>query len=548
MKQTIVAIFLIIINYTVFAQSQKRDTTIQPRTVVVTSAFKPSLITTSKVNFSAASPLPDSVRPVLQYDVPAQNLSFVYQSPALKPLAANIDSAIHWNNINYIKAGYGNYTTPYLQAGLSFGDGVTSAANIHAKYTSSKGPIEFQNFSKINVEAIGIMNSVNNENEWSGNLYYDNNTQYQYGFRPDSLKFSKDDLRQSFTTLGGKIALRNKTQNRFGLSYNPNASLNLFNDSKSGKESNFIINAPLSKSIAKIFAFNVTLTADITSYRSSKANIDNNLYYLTPNVEFKTPNFRLAAGFTPSWDNSIFALLPNFTAEAKLNEEKFILQAGWIGYYHKTTYQYLASVNPWLQQPTSLLNTRIKEQYAGFKGSAGSHLTYNAKVSYLVLNDQPLFVNDTVTGKSFDVVNEPELKDIRLHGEIGYTQSETFSFLAGATFNQYSSMDKNAEPWGLLPLEITGSLRYKILKDLMLKSDLFFWDGARYRSKSFNDGKLPAAFDLNAGVELALKPQLNLWLQFNNIFNNKYHRWNQYKVLGFNVLAGVVYSFDKINK
>ena len=85
------------------------------------------------------------------------------------------------------------------------------------------------------------------------------------------------------------------------------------------------------------------------------------MYYLTPAVEFKTPNVKLTAGVIPSWDNNIFAMLPNFTAEAKVNDEKLILQAGWIGYFNKTNYQYLASVNPWLQQPTFLLNTRMKE-------------------------------------------------------------------------------------------------------------------------------------------------------------------------------------------
>ena len=38
-------------------------------------------------------------------------------------------------------------------------------------------------------------------------------------------------------------------------------------------------------------------------------------------------------------------------------------------------------------------------------------------------------------------------------------------------------------------------------------------------------------------------PKLNLWFQVNNLLNNKYQRWNQYQVLGLNVLGGVVYSF-----
>ena len=562
MKRTIFIVLMIVLAGNVFAQQRnkkvnpvaKKETVVQPkkdtlpsRTVTVTSAFQPSLKTTSKENFSEATPSPDTSRNVLEYDVPAQNITFSYQSPALKPLAQNIDTTVHWENRSFIKAGYGNYTTPFLQVGASLGDGIKSVVNIHGKYTSSKSSVPFQQFSKLNLDGIGIFTTANNKNEWTGKLLYDNNTQYQYGFLPDTLQFTKDDLRQRFTTFGGGFALRNKTQNAAGISYNPGISLNMFQDNHGSTESNFIINAPMSKSFGTIFAFNLGLKADITTYKSDSAGtINNNLYALTPAIQFKTPNLKLVAGVSPTWDNAVLSFLPNITAEAKIKNEKFILQAGWIGYFNKTTYQYLASLNPWLQQPKNLLNTRIKEQYAGFKGSAGTHVTYDAKVSYLQYSNQPLFVNDTITGKSFHVVNESEMKNIRIHGEIGYTMQEKLSLLAGVTFNQYSGLKDNEKAWGLLPIEVNGSLRWQVLKDFLVKSDIYFWDGTQYRNKSLGSQKLKPAADLNLGVEFTILPQLNAWVQMNNLFNNKYQRWNQYPVLGFNVLAGVVYSFGDI--
>jgi hypothetical protein len=525
---------------------QNADTTVLgPKTVVVTSAFKPTLREPVKINFSAAAPSPDSVRPTLQYNVPEQNLFFVYQPATLQPLAAYIDSTIHWENKNFVKAGYGNYTSPYLEAGISLGDGKTSVINIHAKHISSDGQSLSEQYSKTDAEVIGIFNP--NENiEWGGKVFFKNNNQYQYGFEPDSLKFTKDQLQQQFTTFGGEVGLRNKTQNSFGVSYNPSISINEFADNNSGKESNFILNAPLSKSFGDIFAFNLTLNANLTNYTSDSAGtINNSLYSFAPAIQFKTPDVKIVAGVTPSWDNNVFSMLPNFSAEAKISDERLILQAGWIGYYNKTTYESLAGINPWLQEPTFLADTKITEAYAGFKGSAGSHFTYNAKISYLQFHDQPLFVNDTTTGKSFQVVNETGMNDIRIHGEIGYTFQEKFSLLAGATFNQYYNLQTNAEPWGLLPTEINGSLRWAIFKDVLLKSDLFFWDGAQYRTQNLTVGKLSPAFDLNAGIEFPILPKFNFWAQFNNIFNNKYQRWNQYPVLGFNVLAGFVYSFSQ---
>ena len=519
------------------------DSTIPGRTVTVTSSYKPVLKPPAKINFSAAAPLPDSTLPALQYNVPAQNLFFSYQPGALKPLAADIDTGINWQNKSYLKAGFGNYATPFLQTGLSFGDGANSVVNVNATYLSSKGSLPYQQFSRFKTDATGIF--TNGNNEITGKIFFDNNTQYQYGFQPDTLKFNKDDLRRRFTSFGTKIGLRNKTVNSIGISYHPSIYVDGFTDNTNAHETNFILDAPVSKSFGDKFAFNFGITADVTGYKGDTVSkINNNLVYLSPAVQYASNGFTIVGGVTPSWDNKDFHMLPNVTAEAKINEEKFVLMAGWTGYYNKTNYQSLAAFNPWIEQPTFLKSTRFIEQYAGFKGSAGSHFTYNAQLTLQHIYNQPLFLNDTATGRSFNIVNESDMKNIKLHGEVGYTVGEKFSLLAGATINQYNNLTDNSKAWGLLPNEINGSLRWNITKDLLFKSDLYFWEGARYlTTKSRQLARLDGAFDLNAGAEFKINQSFSAWLQFNNLFNNKYERWNQYQVLGFQALGGVIYNF-----
>ena len=519
------------------------DTTIPSRTVTVTSSYKPELKPSAKINFSAATPLPDSTLPLLQYNVPSQNLFFSYQAGVLKPLAAVIDTGINWQNKNYLKAGIGNYATPYLQTGLSFGDGAHSVVNVNAKYTSSKGSLPYQQYSRFNADAIGIFTSGNNE--ISGKIFFDNNTQYQYGFQPDTLKLAKEDLRLRYSTFGIKLGLRNKTVNSLGLSYNPTILIDGFSDNRGGAESNFILDAPVSKTFGDAVAFNFGITANLTGYKGDTINkINNNLVYLSPSLQYKSNNLTLVGGIIPSWDNSNFYMLPNITAEAKINEEKFVLMAGWKGYYNKTNYEYLANFNPWIQQPTFLKSTRFIDAYAGFKGSAGNHFTYNAQLTLQHIYNQPLFVNDSITGQSFKIVNESNMHNIKLHGELGYTVQEKFSLLAGATINQYNNLTDNNKAWGLLPVELNGSLRWNVIKDLLFKTDLFAWNGARYlTTKNRQSERLKGAFDLNAGAEFKINQAFSAWLQFNNLFNNKYQRWNQYTVLGFQALGGVVYHF-----
>ena len=91
-------------------------------------------------------------------------------------------------------------------------------------------------------------------------------------------------------------------------------------------------------------------------------------------------------------------------------------------------------------------------------------------------------------------------------------------------------------------------MRLQIIKDLWLKGDLFAWTGPRYMKKDGSPGRLPGATDLNAGLEFKITKNLNLWAQFNNIFNKEYQRWSQYPVYGFNFVGGVVFSFDQKNK
>jgi hypothetical protein len=517
-----------------------------PKMVTITSAFKPFLKDAAKVNFTAATPVIDSSRIPVAYAIPSQNLFFSYQPVSLKPLALAVDSGFIWENDQYIKAGAGNFSTYFGEAAFSFGDGKNSITNVRGNFLTTTGHLPSQQAAKWGIDVLSVFNTKNN-NEWTTHPFYQSTTQYLYGYQPTTLNYLKDDLLQRFATVGIEAGLQNKAANAFGITYHPQISAWRFFDNHEAYENTFMIKAPLNKSFGKIYSFDLGITADIstTTFPSipNPLVLKNNLYYLNPSIIFKTPNFKLNAGIQPSWDNKSFSMLPNLTVEAKLTDVNLSLEAGWIGYFQKNTYRSLSTYNPWIGPLTGLLNTRINEQYAGVKGAGGDHFTYGLKASLLTLNNQPLFLNNDLDGKTFNVVFEHEIKAVRFHGEMGYTEQESFSFTAGTTFTQYTSLSVSPKAWGLLPLEANASLKWKILKDLQLKADAFVWDGAPYRDKALQPKKAGAAADLNLGAEFSVMPKLNLWLQMNNLLNSSYQRWNQYPVLGFNVLGGVVYSF-----
>lgn len=517
-----------------------QDTT--GKKVKITSSFKPVLKEAAKINFNASPAITDTSRPRLQYSIPNQNLAFAFQPGTLRPLALAVDTGGNWTNESYVKAGFGNLSTPFVQLGLSVGDKKASGINFYGKHVSSKGKIKYQDYSNTNAELNAFFKAGNIE--WNARLGGLQEKYNKYGFQPKTLTFPEDSLNVKLQTFRGRIAFRNINRTALGISYAPEFKVDIFNDQLSNSESNTYINLPLQKSITKEFAVDLALTANLSRYKpEKKAETNNNFIAISPSLLYKTANISIQAGLRPSWDNSEFKLFPNVMAEVSSSDKRFSFQAGWVGYLRNSGFQYQAKINPWIWAPTTVYNSRVEERYAGFKGSVGDHFSYSAKIAYNKINNQPLFTNDTIAGgKSFMVINEPELKVFNFGGEIGYTVGETFSVISNIQFNQYKQK-LSTKAFGLLPLEWKTTMRLQVLKDLYVNSELYAFDGSWYKQKGTTTGSLGGALDLSAGLEFKIVSNIKLWAQFNNITGKEYQRWNQYPVYGFNFLGGVVFSF-----
>jgi hypothetical protein len=422
--------------------------------------------------------------------------------------------------------------------------------NIYARHVGSDGKEEFKKFTNTDIKLAGYFKTGNSQ--WDAGIGTNQYRTYKYGYDNNLPLFPIDSIKQNFQTISGRVAMHNINKTKFGLTYWPEVKIDVFSDNHKNSESNTVVNLPLQKTVGKEFIVNLGITFDLTRFSpQGKTVINNTMYYISPSVLYKSSKINVEAGIRPSWDNKTFKMFPNVLVGISTNDKRINFQAGWTGYVRKTTYQYLASQNPWLYVPAEQKNTWIEERFAGFKGSVGDHFSYAAKVGFNKLNNQPLFVNDYKAGsggKSFRVVNEARINVVNFSGEVGYNIGEKFSVLGNLTFNQYTGLVTNAKAWGLLPLELKANMRLQIIKDLWLKTDLFAWSGPQYLKQDGSAGTLPGAFDLNAGLEFKITKNLNLWTQFNNVFNKEYQRWNQYPVYGFNFTGGIVFSFDQKNR
>lgn len=525
----------------------QRDTA-KKQSIDINSAYKPVLRNAVKINFSGSQLTADTAKPNLLYSIPSQNLFYAYQPISLKPLALEQDTNLYLGNRRYLKAGFGNFNTPYISAGVSLGDGKTSLINISGSYISSKGKaIVNQDYSQLNVKGTGSY--FGKKNEVYAGASYIQNYYYLYGYDHNIYTFKKDQLRQQFQDITFTGGIRNTITTPLRISYNPNAEVNFFTNKNKLSETTLKVNLPVQKQFGESVSFKVEGKADFTNYSTTgitanNIKFSNNIVQVAPAIIYYSPRLSINGGVTPTWNNGKFVLLPNIYAEAQLQEKVFMLQGGWIGRYIKNTYKNLSDVNPYLAPVTAQNNTKETEFYGGIKATVGKHFNFNAKAGVISYTDFPLYINDTATdSKSFLISNESKMNDLRIHGDISYINQDKFTFTAGLTFNGYTGLQSNRKAWNTVPLEFTSALRYWALKKLLLKGDFYFFAGGNALQKNNTSFAFTGGSDLSAGAEYQVNKQFSIWLDVNNIFDNKYERWHNYPVYGLNVLGGILIHF-----
>ena len=520
--------------------------TAKKQTIDITSSYKPVLRNAVKINFSASHLNADTIKPKMNYTVPSQNLFYAYQPISLRPLALQQDTNLYLGIRNYIKVGYGNYSTPYVNAGFSFGDGKKMLVNLYANYISSKGKISNQDYTQLQIKANAIFFTPKNEVYVGAQLSQNNN--YLYGYNHSLYTFKKDSVRQQFQDLVLTGGVRNTTSGEYGISYNPNITVINFTNKNKVNESTVIANAPITKTFGDAFMLKIDAKADITSYTTknlaSNIKFSNNVFQIAPSIAISSPRFSINAGIVPTWNNGVFVWLPNVFAEAQVKEKTFLIQAGWIGRYTKNTYRNLTALNPFLTTIPFQKNTKEIEYYGGIKATVGKHFSFNLKGGIVSFNDMPLFINDTATdNKAFNISNEKSVQSLRIHGDLSFINQDKFTLTAGLTFNGYTLLQSNAKAWNTVPMEITSSLRWWAFKQVLLKADLYAFSGGNYLTKGNKAQSFSGGTDISVGAEFKVNNRFSAWIDINNIANQKYQRWHAYEVYGLNVLGGIRVSF-----
>ncbi len=260
-----------------------------------------------------------------------------------------------------------------------------------------------------------------------------------------------------------------------------------------------------------------------------------------------------------------FYIYPAVTASYRLLDENVIAYGGVEGQLRQNSYYDFVEQNPYVSPTLSIQPTDQQyEGYLGLKGQLFSNLGYNIKGSYMAENRRPLFLLNPentgrtdekgyIYGNSFQVFYD-DIKTLGIFGELNVDVNRNFSFGVNAEFYDYDTETDNPA-WNLPNIKGSLFMDYQIDKQWFMGANLFFV-GEREDLEAVAQANTPpnlfpstiitldSFFDANAHVGYRFNDQLSVFARASNIANNNYQRWVNFRVQGFQALAGVNYKFD----
>ncbi|MGZ4034939.1 MAG: hypothetical protein ACXVPY_08585 [Bacteroidia bacterium] len=530
--------------------------TLNTMTIMNTGLYKGSVMDANKIN--SAPVVIDSTKKlnVKGYNIYSRKISTNYEVEPIEA-AQMVGEPLTKLYNGLVKIGMGNYKTPYGEVWYNSLRSKEESYGFRLKHLSSTPRITddygYAGYSDNEISLYG--KKFLKEHTLSGNFDYARNVVHFYGYDPKLYDITdKNYTVQRFNYFAGNADLVSHYTKAERYNHDINLSYYNFSDlyktSENNVKANGFVQTAINKEILKVNA-----TVDYYNYKTSSDTVNNTIITINPNFIANGEKYHASIGVTAAMDifvQSKFYFYPNVDLSYNIFENIIIPYAGATGGIQKNSFKSLTDSNPFVLSQLNMTNSNRKyELYGGLKGTLSSTVAYNARVSYSSIGNMAMYesVAKDMIQNRFDVIYD-DAEVLNVKGEVSYQQREKLRFiLSGEYFNYKMKTEEKA--WYKPQLEFKLSANYNLKDKIVAKVDLCYL-GSQY-AKIFIDGdangdrvetqELKGVFDANIGLEYRYTKKLGFFLNFNNIANFRYYRFNGYPTQRFTFMGGLSYSF-----
>lgn len=533
--------------------------------VTVTSAFQPSIPDANKINIEPPESETDVPMPVMTYDNQPEQMLVTLKPESISAVKL-IGEPLKKLYRNYVKAGMGTYTTPFIDLYAGSLRSKTTSLGLHLKHISSAGEIEDYPIANnsLNLAEVYGMRFLDNHT-LSTEAGFRRNVVHHYGFlenefnpetTPFSYSYSDDDLKQRFARINAGIGIRSNYKENDKLNHFAYFAFKNTSDLFETRESNLNFNAGADKQFELLDftdyqQLGLTASVDYTNYKDSLIKQNSTLVTIKPFISTSVNEYSLKAGLNISlkFDSISKAyLFPFVEGQLRIIDDALVVHAGITGGVKRQSFNELSDINPFVQSVLPLSYTRDKFTfYAGLRARAGSNIDFSALIKSSFVENACFFVNDysMVPFNRFTLLHD-DGKVFTGRIEAEYHSAEHIMIKAYAAFETWS-LDSLDHAYHVPPMTFGVDAMYQIQNKLVFRANV----AARTKtyaltvnsSDQFVNSELGAFADVSLGVEYRYTKLLSGFINFNNVTNTRYFVWNNYPSYRFNLMAGVSYTF-----
>ncbi|MCA1763532.1 MAG: hypothetical protein ABR574_07040 [Cryomorphaceae bacterium] len=477
----------------------------------------------------------------------------------------------------YVKGGAGTFATPFLEASYTSTRKRDFAYGVRARHLSANDginrPVAFSGFSENAAELWG--KKVYKKHSLETALSYNRNAYHYYGFDPQDANIDKKDIKQAYSD----ISLNGKWKSYYRDSSRVNHTLYLnsyfLTDRYDASEVGVNVAADL-ESIRGNQFYTLNTGLDFIGYQSGElrpfdfmddtsgtslgsTDQNNAIFKAVPKILFAKGGLRAAVGlgiYGQFTNKARFHAFPDLEVSYSLFNNIFIPYAGMTGSVERNGFRTLSRDNPFiLSNIRALENSVVRYKlFGGIRGTISDNLSFNLGASYQRVDDQVLYVNDTLVSSEnrFDLIYD-DVKTLTLKGEVTYRYGEKWSATVSGHVFSYS-VENEEEAWHLPSHRFALKADYNLFDKFIIGGELA-WVGKRMvksylpvdniepNEAGFTAIELDAYVDLSLSAEYRYTNRLSVFVEGHNLTATKYDIYYRFPTQRVFILGGAKYSF-----
>ena len=586
MRKIVLTLCLCTLSTLVIAQTKKAKDTIKTEVINVVTSYTPTISDAFKIKKNPKIQLgAKRQKKQLKYQIFSAPVAstFIPKSGVAKGINMGVKERLYKN---YLATGFGNYSTPFVEAFLHHATRFKNDFGLYAKYISSENSIDTtplnSNFSNMKFGA--YYKQEERYFSWKIGANYEQNKYNWYGL-PSSITY----LPATISTINEEQTYTNfetEAEIVFEDYYINSSKVNLsfFSDGLFSKELQFAFKPQFKIALKNIGRKLNDLILDTSfdyvngefaqSY-SAATRLEHSFFTVgvAPKYNFEYNDFTFRVGakvyFTSDLENKISQVFvyPDININYPLVANYVNVYVGAGGDLKTNTYKDFSDENPYISPTQFITQTNKKyEFFGGLNGKLSPNVNYDLKASYSDEDDKALFLrnnskSDGTTsisnsvplkgyeyGNSFSVVYDA-VKTLSFFGEFTVDVNRNLVIGANGEFNSYT-LTNQPEAWNLPTMNAQIFGNYKAIKWYTDVNVFFVSDrkdvtySGTYPSTINGVQTLKSFVDVNINGGYHFNDKFTAFLKMNNVLNSEYQQFSNYTVQGFQVLGGISYKFD----